>query len=37
MNLLQQIATLVGIAFIRPRKAFERGAERRDCIGRPFS
>ena len=36
MNLLQQVATFVRVAFIRPRKPFERRTERRGCFGIPL-
>jgi hypothetical protein len=32
VNLLQQVATFIRIAFIRPRKPFERRSERRGCL-----
>ena len=36
MNLLQQVATLVRVAFIGPRQPFERRTERRGGLGVPL-
>jgi hypothetical protein len=36
MNLLQQVATFVRVAFIRPREPLERRTERRGCLGIPL-
>ena len=36
MNLLQQVATFIRVALVRPRKPFERGTERRGCLGIPL-
>ena len=36
MNLLQQVATFVRVAFVRPRQPFERRTERRGCLGIPL-
>jgi hypothetical protein len=36
MNLLQQVATFVRVAFVRPGKPFERRTERRGCLGIPL-
>ena len=36
MNLLQQVATFVWVAFVRPGKPFERRTERRGSLGIPL-
>ena len=36
MNLLQQVAPFVGVAFVRAGKPFERRTERRDGLGIPL-
>jgi hypothetical protein len=36
MNLLQQVATFVRVAFVRSGKPFERGTERRGGLGIPL-
>ena len=36
MNVLQQVATFVRVAFVRPGQPFERRTERRGCLGIPL-
>ena len=33
MNLLQQVATFIWVAFVRPRQPFESWTELRSCLG----